>query len=210
MVTVVVITQNFFTGAVMGNTIVDGLGLEVRFNPPHYFLSRVQLDPVEALSAAVVEVDECSTSQFATITRALRNTRTPLLLIASYLDPEWLVPTTSHMVGILGRQFTDLHLCDALTCVMGGTAPPSRWHPTRVTKTKPALSPRELEILYRYCSGQQLSEIATALHITTSTVNTHLTRIRTKYRDLGREVGTRWELRQAALQDGLLPVEDLR
>jgi DNA-binding NarL/FixJ family response regulator len=74
---------------------------------------------------------------------------------------------------------------------------------------RPILSPREQEVLLHWFRTDSKQLVATALYITTATVNTHLARVRTKYAAAGRPATTKAALVARALQDGLITLDDL-
>ncbi|HET6693697.1 MAG TPA: response regulator transcription factor [Pedococcus sp.] len=71
------------------------------------------------------------------------------------------------------------------------------------------LTHRETEVLRLYASGLKYAETAAALQppVSVESVKTYLSRIRRRYDEAGRPASTRIELRQRALEDGLLPPE---
>lgn len=71
------------------------------------------------------------------------------------------------------------------------------------------LTDREIEVLRAYASGHTYAETAAALKppIGVESVKTYLTRIRKRYELAGRPATTRLELRQRALEDGIIPPE---
>lgn len=71
------------------------------------------------------------------------------------------------------------------------------------------LTHRETEVLRLYASGMKYAETAAALDppISVESVKTYLSRVRKRYALAGRPASTRMELRQRALEDGLLPPE---
>lgn len=74
---------------------------------------------------------------------------------------------------------------------------------------RPKLSPREREVLVSWFRTESKELVAAALHITAATVNTHLTRIRTKYAEVGRPAPTKAALIARALQDGIVTMDEL-
>lgn len=72
-----------------------------------------------------------------------------------------------------------------------------------------ALSARECEVLRTWVMTDSKSAAAQRLFISTSTVNTHITRIRQKYDDVGRPARTKAALVIRALQDGLIDMSEL-
>lgn len=71
------------------------------------------------------------------------------------------------------------------------------------------LTHRETEVLRLYASGMKYAETAATLDppVSVESVKTYLSRIRKRYDGAGRPASTRIELRQRALEDGLLPPE---
>lgn len=64
-------------------------------------------------------------------------------------------------------------------------------------------------MLIHWLKQESKSTTGKALYITTSTVRTHLQRIRRKYADVGRPAPTKAALVIRALQDGLVDVDEL-
>lgn len=71
------------------------------------------------------------------------------------------------------------------------------------------LTHRETEVLRLYATGMKYADTAAALDppISVESVKTYLSRVRKRYALAGRPASTRMELRQRALEDGLLPPE---
>ncbi len=74
---------------------------------------------------------------------------------------------------------------------------------------RPVLSPREKEVLLHWFRTDSKNLVASALYISTATVNTHLARVRTKYAAVGRPATTKAALIARALQDGLITLDDV-
>ncbi|MFV9456952.1 response regulator transcription factor [Rhodococcus sp. NM-2] len=74
---------------------------------------------------------------------------------------------------------------------------------------RPALSPRELEILRLWLRSESKNVAASELGISLGTINTHLARIRAKYAAVGRPVADKSGLLVRALQDGLVSLDEL-
>ena len=74
---------------------------------------------------------------------------------------------------------------------------------------RPVLSPREQEVLLHWFRTDSKNLVASALYISTATVNTHLARVRTKYAAVGRPATTKAALVARALQDGLITLDDV-
>lgn len=74
---------------------------------------------------------------------------------------------------------------------------------------RPQLSAREVEVLLAWILGETKGEVCRKLFIAPGTVNTHLARIREKYRAAGRPAPTKAALLARALQDGYLDLDDI-
>ncbi|HEY9312822.1 LuxR C-terminal-related transcriptional regulator [Williamsia sp.] len=72
----------------------------------------------------------------------------------------------------------------------------------------PALSPREVEVLLAWFAFDSKEEAAASLYISQATVNTHITRIRSKYTLVGRPARTKSQLLVRAIQDGYTSLDD--
>jgi DNA-binding NarL/FixJ family response regulator len=106
--------------------------------------------------------------------------------------------------GVVWKTDPALTLLHAIVTVhQGGT-----WGPPN-DDGRVDLTHRETEVLRLYASGMKYAETAAALDppISIESVKTYLTRIRRRYLLAGRPASTRMELRQRALEDGLLPPE---
>ena len=71
------------------------------------------------------------------------------------------------------------------------------------------LAPREKEVLLAWLLNDNKDDVARELEISTTTVRTHLQRIRDKYAAVGRPATTKAALVARAIQDGLIDVNDL-
>ena len=74
---------------------------------------------------------------------------------------------------------------------------------------RPALTAREVEVLRTWLLLDSKPAVAGSLGISLGTVNTHLTRIRAKYADLGRPAPTKAGLVARAVQDELISLDEL-
>ena len=68
------------------------------------------------------------------------------------------------------------------------------------------LSPRQLEVLELYASGESADRVAKITGLSVQTVNDYLQRIRQKYANVGRHARTKTELYKRAVEDGYLPI----
>ena len=71
------------------------------------------------------------------------------------------------------------------------------------------MSEREKEVLRMWLLRDSKTDVARSLYLSLGTVNTHLTRIRSKYEAVGRVAATKTALAARALQDGLITLDEL-
>ncbi|MET9662583.1 response regulator transcription factor [Streptomyces sp. NPDC006510] len=105
------------------------------------------------------------------------------------------------------------HLLEASVAAASGRAytPPSLAGALAGDRSanRPALSPRETEVLVEWFQSESKDFVGQRLGISPRTVNTHLEHIRIKYATIGREAPTKAALLARAIQDGLVQVDDL-
>lgn len=70
------------------------------------------------------------------------------------------------------------------------------------------LSPRQRDVLALYASGERADRVARMTGLSPNTVSDYLARIRVKYAQAGRPAGSKVELYQRAVEDGLLPMPE--
>ena len=107
--------------------------------------------------------------------------------------------------GLVWKNDPALQLLRAIVAVSKG----EQWIPPNCTRPVD-LTHRETEVLRLYATGMKYAETAAALDppVSVESVKTYLSRIRKRYADAGRPASTRMELRQRALEVGLLPPEN--
>ena len=107
--------------------------------------------------------------------------------------------------GLVWKNDPALQLLRAIVAVAKG----ERWVPPNCGRPVD-LTHRETEVLRLYATGMKYAETAAALDppVSVESVKTYLSRIRKRYADAGRPASTRMELRQRALEDGLIPPEN--
>lgn len=84
-----------------------------------------------------------------------------------------------------------------------------REEPQRPELPRPSLTGREVEVLRTWMLVDSKPAVAQQLFISLGTVNTHLTRIRAKYAEIGRPAPTKASLVARAVQDGLMTLDEL-
>lgn len=101
------------------------------------------------------------------------------------------------------------HLVPAIRAAargLGYTAPSPAG---QLTAGRPRLSPREIEVLRAWFASSSKERVAVKLHITVKTVDTHITRARLKYANVGRTARTKSDLITRALDDGVITLAEL-
>jgi DNA-binding NarL/FixJ family response regulator len=73
---------------------------------------------------------------------------------------------------------------------------------------RPDLTEREVEVLIAWLHTDSKRAVARELFLATSTVHTHIERVRGKYRAVGRPATTKAALVVRALQDGIVELDD--
>ncbi len=86
-----------------------------------------------------------------------------------------------------------------LSPALGGTHQPAR----------PALSPRELEVLRAWFVSPSKHLAAAKLFLSAKTVDTYIQRVRTKYANTGRAAPTKSDLMTRVLDDGFITFDEL-
>lgn len=74
---------------------------------------------------------------------------------------------------------------------------------------RPVLSEREREVLIAWFECESKSLVARKLHLSVSTVDTYIERVRMKYADTGRPATSKSALMVRALQDGIVDINEL-
>lgn len=87
-------------------------------------------------------------------------------------------------------------------CAVAGSA-------QRTDLERPVLTPREEQVLRTWLLVDSKPAVGQELFISLGTVNTHLTRIRAKYAEIGRPAPTKASLVARAVQDGLISLDEL-
>ena len=81
-------------------------------------------------------------------------------------------------------------------------------HRLRVFLRFSELSAREVEVLLAWLAAESKEDAAQALFISSSTVSTHIVRIRAKYASVGRPATSKSALFARAVQDGLTTLDE--
>lgn len=113
---------------------------------------------------------------------------------------EALARLTARRMPLPGRA-----ACDPRITVLAPTVPDT----TTAELARPALTGREVEVLRTWLMLDSKPAVAQHLYISLGTVNTHLTRIRAKYAEIGRAASTKAALVARAVQDGLIALDEL-
>lgn len=137
--------------------------------------------------------------------RVLKSRGLPVLLHADRTHREAgpiLARAGAH--GLVWKNDPAVHLLRAIVAVAQG----EQWMPVDGPHSV-NLTHRETEVLRLYATGMKYAEVAASLEpsVSVESVKTYLSRIRKRYADANRPASTRMQLRQRALEDGLLPPE---
>lgn len=108
-----------------------------------------------------------------------------------------------------GRGERHMHLLPQLDANVGEASTTDERRCGREALPKPQLTPREIEVLRTWLMVDTKPATAAALYISLGTVNTHLTRIRAKYAEIGRPAPTKAGLVARAVQDGIVELDEL-
>ncbi|MGB6244696.1 response regulator transcription factor [Gordonia sp. (in: high G+C Gram-positive bacteria)] len=108
-----------------------------------------------------------------------------------------------------GRAQSGRGLCAAPAPSAPSAPAPQSVKPPRPSHPHPDLTRREIQVLRTWLMLDSKPAVAQALSISLGTVNTHLTRIRAKYADLGRPASTKAALVARAIQDGIVDLDEL-
>jgi two-component system, NarL family, nitrate/nitrite response regulator NarL len=110
--------------------------------------------------------------------------------------------------GVVWKNRGALTLLDAVVTVARGHVWSDRFL-DGLASSEPKLTDRETQVLRAYVSGHTYAQTAAALEppIGVESVKTYLARIRKRYESVGRPATSRIELRQRALEDGIIAPE---
>ena len=105
------------------------------------------------------------------------------------------------------------HLCEAIYAARSNTPYVAPRMATALlndkTKGRPHLTDREREVLVAWFQTDNKDLVGRRLFIESSTVRTHLQRVRAKYAAVGRPAPTKAALVARAIQDGILSIDEL-
>lgn len=110
------------------------------------------------------------------------------------------------VTSVLGKRDSEAEIVSAIWSALGRRA----WMSPELAGVlagdgdRPRLSDQEERVLMLYASGLTLDAVASELGIKPGTAKTYLRRIKQKYADMGRPVGTKVDLSRAAVSDGYL------
>lgn len=132
-------------------------------------------------------------------------------LIFSSLESPYLTrrALNAGAAGILEKTATAEDIAEAImTVCKGDTYATADW--ASIIDSDPFLgavdlSPRQLEVLELYASGESAKQVASAIGLSTETVQDYLNRIRQKYAQAGRPANTKVDMYRRAQEDGYLP-----
>ena len=131
-----------------------------------------------------------------------------VLIVSTIPDAEHVIATISAGAsGYVTKNRDLVALADAIREVAGGgfaLSPELAFVLSRdLRRERPALSPRELEVLGLYASGMTLDAVARRIGIAPGTARTHLARVKQKYAEVGRPAYTKLDLADRHREDRL-------
>ncbi len=161
------------------------------------------------LDLAVLDLNLADGSRVAANVAALRDAELNVLVLTG-ADNAALVreAARSDVLGIVRKSLPEHEIRDAVQAALRGeTVMSLEW--AAALDADPdlpdaRLSPREREILALYASGEQAKSVARVTGLTAATVANYISRIRTKYADVGRHADSRVDLYRRAVEDRLI------
>ncbi|MGD8168060.1 response regulator transcription factor [Herbiconiux sp. P16] len=142
---------------------------------------------------------------------ALRDWGAGVLALTSGENP-FLIREVSRSpsLGIVRKSAPAASILDAIgRAAAGGAVVTTEWAAAVDSdpdlRTAP-LTAREREVLALYASGLGAKSVAVELGISENTVDDHIRRIRTVYRQLGRPANSKVDLYRRGMEDGFLPL----
>ncbi|WP_246465106.1 response regulator transcription factor [Ruania alkalisoli] len=161
------------------------------------------------LDLAVLDLNLADGSRVAANVAALRAAELNVLVLTG-ADNAALVreAARSDVLGIVRKSLPEHEVREAVQAALRGeTVTSLEW--AAALDADPdlpdaRLSPREREILALYASGEQAKSVARVTGLTAATVANYISRIRTKYADVGRRAESRVDLYHRAVEDRLI------
>lgn len=130
-----------------------------------------------------------------------------VLVVSAMASPELVRGVLKAGVsGVVGKRDAGDDVLTAIWTVLGR----GQWLTPELASVmaadadRPRLSDQEERALVLYASGLTLAAVAEALGVQKDTAKKYLSRVKAKYAALGREVRSKLDLREAAVQDGYL------
>ena len=130
---------------------------------------------------------------------------TSLLVTMTHGGPQTKAALLAGACDIVTKDAPEAELLDAIRRAAAGE---SLWSRRSVAILGEALGPhlsaRETEVVRYYVQGMLIKTIARRMGIEENTANTYLKRVRAKFRQTGKSVDTREELREVAEEEGII------
>jgi len=139
----------------------------------------------------------------------LRGWGAEVLVLTSGENP-YLIREVSRaeVLGIVRKSMTPTRILEAIALAASGQpVMTSEWATAAESdpELRAPLTEREREVLALYASGLGAKAVAQELHVSETTVNDHIRRIRAVYAQLRRPANTKVELYRRGMEDGYLP-----
>lgn len=130
---------------------------------------------------------------------------TSLLVTMTHGGPQTKAALLAGACDIVTKDAPESELLDAIRRAAAGETLWSRRSVAILGEALgPHLSARETEVVRYYVQGMLIKTIARRMGIEENTANTYLKRVRTKFRQTGKSVDTREELREVAEEEGII------
>lgn len=166
------------------------------------------LDDVPGLDVVLLDLNLRDFSDPAANVRLLASQGYRVLIVSTIPDAEHVISTiAAGASGYVTKNRDLVALAEAIREVASGEfalSPELAFVLSRDQRgDRPALSPREREVLGLYASGMTLEAVARRVGIAPGTARTHLGRVKQKYADVGRPAFTKLDLAERHREDRL-------
>ncbi|MCS5499286.1 response regulator transcription factor [Cnuibacter physcomitrellae] len=160
------------------------------------------------VDVALLDLDLRDGLPVAVKLRALHTAGVAVVVMSTYSEPAIVRDAlASGALGYLLKSEDAGTIVEAVrTAAAGGSFLSPRLTAALEASTASALvlSDQERRVMALYGSGRSVKQVASALHVSSETVRSHLKRIRDKHRRAGIDVSSKMALRARALSEGLL------
>lgn len=208
-----------FVVAVIDDHEIIGHGVRLIFEQLEPNAEVIYAPTLEALEkrpdVAVLDLRLADGSAPAENISALDAEGIPVVVYTSGDNPDLVRQAiASGALAIMRKTTPPAELVDSVKAAARGDATPSLDWAAAVDADEDFVSNRlsetEAEVLAMYASGELAQTVARELGLALATVNTYISRIRDKYRSVGRGADSRIDLFRRAAEDGLISYQEPR